>query len=247
MSEHAPDKHYANAPIIEAVIDLGVELASKTVDDLKKVHDGEEAQYPTVEKINLTTGQVNFGPEASASARVDHKGFLFRSADGKIIHQARLDGFTASRLAPYPDWGAFRTEALRLWNIYRSVAGPLKIVRVAVRYVNRIDIPLPISDFGDYLRTVPLVSPDLPQGLAGYFMQLVMPLEDIKSNAVIIETIIEPAGPNVASIVLDIDIFRTDELPSDEAVLWALIEELRTAKNKVFEGCITDKARQLFK
>jgi uncharacterized protein (TIGR04255 family) len=78
-------------------------------------------------------------------------------------------------------------------------------------------------------------------------MQLVMPLEDIKSRAVITETLIDPLAPNVVSIVLDIDIFRTDDLPSEEAALWAVVEQLRNAKNKVFEGCITDKARELFR
>jgi uncharacterized protein (TIGR04255 family) len=246
MPEPSSNKHYPKAPIIEAVIDLRVELTSKVVDDLKKVHNGEEVAYPTIESMNVVTGQMQLGPQMIGSTSTEHRGFLFRSADGKLIHQARLDGFTISRLAPYPRWEDFRAEAFRLWNIYRSVAQPSNIVRVAVRYVNRIDIPLPVNDFGDYLRTVPQVSPTLPQGLLGYFMQLVMPLEDFKSQAVIIETLIEPTTPNIVSVVLDIDIFRTADLPSDEAALWALIEQLRNAKNRVFEGCITDKARELF-
>lgn len=248
MTELSSNKHYPKAPITEAVIDLRVALTSNVVSDLEKVHRGEELAYPTTEALAVATGLMQLGPKATATATAsaEHKGFLFRSADGKLIHQARLDGFTLSRLAPYQHWEDFCAEARRLWNIYRSVAKPSNIVRVAVRYVNRIDIPLPLSDFGDYLRTVPQVSPALPQGLAGYFMQLVIPLEDIKSQAVIIETLINPATPNIVSVVLDIEIFRTDDLPTEEAALWALIEQLRDAKNKVFEGCITDKAKELF-
>jgi uncharacterized protein (TIGR04255 family) len=77
-----------------------------------------------------------------------------------------LDGFAMSRLAPYENWNAVRDEARRLWDIYRSIAKPSKLIRLAVRYINRIDMPLPLGDFKDYLRTVPDVSPDLPQGLA---------------------------------------------------------------------------------
>jgi uncharacterized protein (TIGR04255 family) len=98
----------------------------------------------------------------------------------------------------------FATEARRLWDLYRSVARPSKLIRLAVRYINRIDIPLPLNDFKDYLRTVPEVSPALPQGLTGYFMHLEIPLADIKSLALINETIIEPASQNVVSVVLDI-------------------------------------------
>ena len=240
-------KPYPKAPITEAVIDLRVELSPEvSVGDLAKVQSGDEASYPTVEIVNEGEFKLVLGPQAVANTSTQHVGFLFRSIDGKQIHQARMNGFTMSRLAPYPRWEDFRPEARRLWDIYRSVAKPSKIMRVAVRYVNRIDIPVPFNDFEEYLRTVPVVSPDLPQGLSGYFMRLVMPLEDLMSSAIITETLVDPASPNVVSIVLDIDIFRAYELPSTENEIWALIEQLRDAKNKVFEGCITDKARELF-
>jgi len=241
-------RHYPKAPIVEAVIDLRVELpAQLPVEDLARAQTGEEANYPVIERVDETVGQMMVGPQlSSASASRQLVGFLFRSADGKQLYQARKTGFSMSRLTPYPDWPEFRHEARRLWDVYRAIAQPTKVVRVAVRYINRIDIPLPLNDFGEYLRTVPQVSPDLPQGLVGYFMQLVLPVEDLKSQAVINETIIDPVQPNTVPVVLDIDIFRTDVLPATEDDMWAFIEQLRDAKNRVFEACITDKARELF-
>ena len=173
-------------------------------------------------------------------------GYLFKSGDERQVFQGRLDGFTMSRLAPYECWETFRDEARRLWNVYRGAVSPQRVVRVAVRYTNRIDIPLPLRDFKDYLRTVPEVSTDLPQGLAGYFMRLDIPMEDIKSRCLLNEAIIEPAAPNVVSVVVDIDVLRTEALPTEEDEIWRFIEELRVKKNSVFEACITDKARELF-
>jgi uncharacterized protein (TIGR04255 family) len=69
---------------------------------------------------------------------------------------------------------AIETEA-------QSVTKPKLINRLALRYVNRLDLPLPVGDLKYYLRTVPEVSPDLPQGLSGYFMQLQIPQEDISA------------------------------------------------------------------
>jgi uncharacterized protein (TIGR04255 family) len=63
-----------------------------------------------------------------------------------------------SHLAPYENWNAVRDEARRLWALYRSIAKPSKLIRLAVRYINRIDMPLPLGDFKDYLRTVPDVT-----------------------------------------------------------------------------------------
>lgn len=247
MNKMTAQRHYQKPPITEAIIDLRVELPTATrLIELNKAHEGEEVTYPTVEELHAAFGQMQIGPQVSATAGSQHIGYLFRSGEGRQIYQARLDGFTISRLAPYENWHAFRGEARRLWDIYRTVTKPSRVIRLAVRYINRIDIPLPLKDFKDYLRTVPEVSPDLPQGLSGYFMQLAVPLEDIKSLALINETIIEPVSQDVVSVVLDIDIFRTADLPTDEEGIWAFFEELGARKNEVFEACITDKARELF-
>jgi uncharacterized protein (TIGR04255 family) len=77
-------------------------------------------------------------------------------------------------------------------------------------------------------------------------MHLEIPLEDIKSRALINETIIEPVSQSAVSVVLDIDIFCDAEMPSDEEGTWAFFEELRFCKSQAFEACITDKARELF-
>lgn len=247
MNAMTARRHYQKPPITEAIIDLRVELPAEIgLTELSKARAGEEATYPTGEQLHAAFGQMQIGPQVSATAGSQHIGYLFRSGDGRQIYQARLDGFTMSHLAPYEDWNALRGEARKLWDIYRTVTKHPKMTRLAVRYINRIDIPYPFQDFKEYLRTVPEVSPDLPQGLAGYFMHLEIPFEDIKSLALINQTIIEPASQNVVSVVLDIDIFRTVDLPADEEGSWAFLEELRLRKNQVFEACITDRARGLF-
>lgn len=246
MTNIVADQLYPNAPITEAVIDLRVELpTSVVIDDLAKMQDRAGAGYFKAGTINQTIGHLQIGGGANSNTQAI--GFRFQSTDSKQIYQARMNGFTLSRLQPYTQWGEFCAEARRLWDVYRIVANPAKIARVAVRYINRIDIPLPLHDFGEYLRTVPQVSPDLPGALSGYFMQLVMPLEDIKGSAVINEMIVDPPNPHVVSVVLDIDIFRSDDIPNREDELWALIDRLRGAKNWVFEASITDKARELFR
>jgi uncharacterized protein (TIGR04255 family) len=239
--------YYSNAPITEAVLDIQVTSAA-TVETLAKVNEGE-ADYPKSDKLNAASGAMMFGPDTNtfATATSQPIGYLFRSGDGLYIYQARLNGFTFSRLLPYQHWSAFSSEVLRLWEKYKAIAQPSAITRVALRYVNRIDIPLPVNDFAEYLRTVPQISPDLPQGLSAYFMQLAIPLADIKGGSVINQTIIEPAKPEVVSLVLDIDVFRTVDIPQNDADLWDLFGELRKKKNEVFEACITEEARRLFR
>lgn len=241
-------RHYPNPPITEAIIDLRVELPETVkVADLEKAHAGEESAYPIKKNRILAIGQIQVGEQVAAAARSKHIGFLFISMDGKQLFQARLDGFSMNRLAPYENWDVFCAEARRLWDRYRSVAKPKKLLRLAVRYINRLDLPLPVPDLKDYLRTVPEISPDLPQNLEGYFLHLRIPMGDIKSTLLVNQTIIEASGPNIVSVVLDNDIYRDDDVPQNDDAVWSFFEELRARKNEVFESSITDRARELFK
>jgi uncharacterized protein (TIGR04255 family) len=242
-------RHYPKAPITEALIDIRVELPEgTTVASLAAVQVGLETAYPTKKNRNVTTVQGKFGDQVVATAAATkHDGYLFMSCDQTQVFQARLDGFTMSRLYPYESWEPFRDEARRLWDVYRSVAKPTKVTRLAVRYINRLDLPFPVADLKVYLRTVPEVSSELPQNLAGYFMQLQIPQEDIRSSLLINQAIIEPARPGVASVVLDNDIFRSEDLPTDEEGIWDFFEVLRIRKNDVFETSLTDRARELFR
>ena len=241
-------RHYKNAPITEALIDIRVELPPEIgIDELRRAYTGLESDYPQSGELNVSTAAMQFGTQVAVSASSRRVGFWFKSTDGKQIVQARRDGFTLSRLAPYDRWSTFQAEARRVWTQYRAVVTPTRIERLAVRYINRIDIPLPLRDFKEYLRTSPDVSADLPQELTGYFMRLAIPQEDIKCLCLLNEAIIAPASPNVVSVVLDIDVFRNSDLPTDEDDVWSFIDELGGRKNQIFEACITDKARELFR
>ena len=238
---------YANAPITEALIDIRVEpLPSSMLEDLKAIHDSVKDQCPEKRERFNVQGEIHVGPEVSASAQRTLIGFDFKTSDGKQIFQARLDGFTFSRLKPYGNWVELRDQARSLWSIYRAVIGGQKVIRVAVRYINQIDIPVPSLDYKDYFLTTPEISPALPQVLSGFFMQLQLPQPDFNGMLILNQTAATPPVPNTNSVILDLDVFKeAPEFASDEQV-WEMLEVLRERKNKYFEGCITDKTRALF-
>lgn len=131
-----------------------------------------------------------------------------------------------------------------LWGAYRQVVGALPVVRVGLRYVNQLDLPLPIRDFRDFIRLYPEVSSDLPQMLAGFFLQVQIPQED-GAMLILNEAMVPPSGPDVASVVLDIDVFKQGiKIESDDEI-WNVLEALRLRKNLIFEGCITNTMREL--
>lgn len=244
-----PARPYANAPITEAIIDLRVTpRAEFVVSDLADIELGREALYPTVVPMFHAEGTITLTPDTSPafSAQQTPWGYKFTSVNGKSIWQSRTDGFTFSQLAPYASWLPFRNEARRLWTQFRNGTQPQTINRLALRYINRIDVPSPSIDLKEYFRTSPEISPDLPQELTGYFMQLTLPQSDLGGEVLINQTIIPPPRPDMVSVVLDIDLFSDQNVPQSEEAIWDFFERLHVRKNEVFEACITDQTRRLF-
>src|SRR5205807_10632047 len=136
-----------------------------SVGELVRSHEGEEDSYPIRRDVQVGMGHFEMGPRVSAAASAQHVGFIYSSSDQKQVYQVRLDGFSFSRLAPYVSWEPFCREARRLWQLYRERLKPAAVTRLAVRYVNRLDIPGERIEIKDYLRTMPEIADGLPQTL----------------------------------------------------------------------------------
>jgi len=244
-----PGRHYERAPITEAIIEVRCELAPEvTLDDLAKVADS--TQFTVAGPAIQVSGRIEVSQEGiKGDTSGQQIGYVFRRDDGLHVVQSRLNGFSYSTLPPYGRWETFSSEAWAAWLDYHRTIQPLKATRLGVRYVNRIDIPQSIIEIKDYLRTAIDLSPYLPQMMAGYFMQAVVPLPRFNAAATITSTVVPPPSPDFSSLILDIDTWRDIEilfsLPGANEDIRAQLEVLREAKNQVFEACITDATRGL--
>ena len=240
-------RHYEHAPIAEAIIEIRCELPpAVTLDDLTRAVSTEDFM-PVGSSIQLS-GRVDVS-EATIKSDTSGEitGHIFSSHDGLRLVQSRIDGFAYSLRPPYDRWESFSEEAWSHWSDYQEVGQPLRATRLGVRYVNRIDIPSDSIEIKDYLRTAVDVSPYLPQIVAGYFLQVVVPLSRFDASATIISTLAPPTGENMTSLILDLDTWREVDVSLDSEAgsnaVRAQLETLREAKNYVFEACITDATR----
>jgi len=241
-------RHYSRAPITEAILDLKVILPDKfPIEKFLEIHARIRDRFPTSEPIHVGSLAIQAGPEIQVDASRQHSGFLFRSKDGLRIFQATLQGFTFNRLAPYDSWEEFSDDARNLWEIYKDICKPTFVTRAAVRYINRIDIPVegPIK-LQDYLKTAPEIASGLSQkNLSSFFMQLQIPQEDLNCMLVINETLALPPSPGFISVIFDIDLFRQQAWQSDDEDIWNFLTQLRERKNQVFRESITEKTEEL--
>ncbi len=117
---------------------------------------------------------------------------------------------------------------------------------MALRYINRIEIPLPIRDFKDYLLTIPQIAPNLPQALAHFIMRLVVPNPEIGATAVINVVMDQSSSAKFQPIIFDIDVFKIMNHPGNSEEIWQDFDQLRIFKNEIFFNSITDRAKELF-
>lgn len=240
---------FRNAPITEALIDLRCELPPETdLTVLARYQDDIRDRFP--DRRDRTAWQVEFlgGQPEQIRSSGGQDGYLFESPVEKKVVQARLDGFTFSKLKPYDNWVAFRDEAFELWRHYVDVARPKRVTRIAVRYINSINVPLPFQDFKEYILTVPEIAPSVNQLLGTFFMRLVIPYPEAEAVAIVTEAM-EPVSENsqVAPLVFDIDAFREVDLDRDSDTVWQSLDALRQLKNEIFFNSLTNKAKDLFK
>jgi uncharacterized protein (TIGR04255 family) len=237
---------YPNAPIREAVLDIRVAPRDDLVlDDLRSLA-ARTPDFPKIDEQFAINATLQMGAAASQSITPVKQGFVFQSPDQHRLFVAQGGGFSFSQLPPYDSWEVFAAKGKELWTTYKDMARPKAVTRLALRYVNRLEVPMPLPDFEEYLRIAPKIPEELPQGISHFFIQYQIPYPDIGAKAVINIGMIEPPANDILPILLDIDVFREHDVPQDESEIWNYFEDLRVTKNSIFEAAITKKMKARF-
>ena len=246
--------HFSNAPITEAVLDLRVQLKEGAVfEDLIQFAEAVAERYPEKRIRTSLEAKIHYDKETldlKTEGTSSKDGYLMSSSDGRQVVQARLDGFTFSRLKPYQDWPTMRDEARALWTTYLEVAEPKVVNRIALRYINRVEIPLsgPPVDFKDYFLTAPEIASGISQVLQNFFMRLVVSDKNGRGTAIITETVDDTfEDRSMYPLIFDIDVFQLGSFQPDSEHIWRVFEQLRDLKNEIFTRTFTDKAKDLFR
>ncbi|HVN17950.1 MAG TPA: TIGR04255 family protein [Dongiaceae bacterium] len=240
-------EHLRNAPIVEAVIDFRV-LRRQTVptDRFANLQSLIGKQYSQSALMQSVEAQLTFSQEKVPSSSAVTAPIGWRYQADSLVAQFRVDGFTFSKLEPYTTWNEVFSEALRLWGVYVRVAEPAEVVRVAVRYINRLQIPVP-AQIGDYLEAPPELPSPISQQLRQFLSRFV--IDDVRRNAsaVIIQASEPMIGPPAMALLIDIDAFKDNlaVIPADPG-LRDMFLELRDLKNEIFFASITERAAEMY-
>lgn len=248
MDRPIPKAPYSKDPINEAVIQIATGSQSSQ-DSLSKIANHFKAEYPHQEPLT----EVDFMIDTTGGAthiRQELRGYRLTSITSPDVLVVQPGGIVAARLAPYAGWEQLLAATKSAWSQWRRVGNSGAISRLGVRYINRLDIPIMTTanlDFSEYLKYFPNVPMFSSKPLTGFIAQATVPTEQEHWNVSLTSTILNPPPLiNTVSIVLDIDLFRMENIPGNERDLWECIESVRALKNMIFETCITDATRRLF-
>jgi uncharacterized protein (TIGR04255 family) len=238
-----------NAPIREAIIDIKVSPPI-SVESLEPVFQSLKETFPQQEVMLQSTFGFEIGPKVTRTSRVEGavQGRRLTSKDAKHIVQFRTDGFTFSRLPPYETWEKLRSHAEPLWRAYQQESKAEKISRAAVRYINVMNLPMPITDFKEYLCAPPSLPASLPQELGGFFSRVIVMNRDIDAAAFVTQAL-ESSLDNKVQLILDVDVFKepkNDLWDASDSKAWDKLEQMRNFKNRIFFESITEKTAGLF-
>jgi uncharacterized protein (TIGR04255 family) len=238
-------RHLNHAPITEAIIDLRIAPPlSFDETQIQPVVAQLRESYPIVERKQGAEAQFNFlkGQRPQAVARdLGYQGTFFKTEDERSIAQFRRDGFTFNRLKPYTSWEQIYPEAMRLWKIYAETMNPEYVTRIALRYINHIEIPVP-SQIEDYLSAPPAIPQALPQLMSGFLTRVQIDKPDGRLAATITQASEPGAKEGSITVILDIDAFEMTQLGPRDAGVEQSISLLRDFKNDIFFESLTETA-----
>jgi len=239
---------YGNPPIVEVVTEfrfVPAEPWDLTVPGL--VYDRLREQFPRKRLLKVLEGEA--AAEASGIRQefrlVDRMQFL--REDEKAFVQVGPDLLAVNHLAPYPTWEGFVPLVHNALNAYVAVAHPRGLHRIGLRYINQFVIPGDTVDLDQYLNFRPFVGPGLPQLFHGLILGIQTPYDEEKDMLRLQLTTIEAKAADTSTLLLDMDYYlaRPEGVALDAAFDW--LERAHTRVQSVFESCLTDSLRSLFR
>lgn len=242
-------RKYKKNPITEALIDIHIDpMLSVGPSIIEQFHEVFQSDFPekrprykigSILQADLSTKEVQHKDE------VNIQGFQFWKTDKKEVIQSRLDGFSYSRLAPYDCWEVHSSPMFDAWRKYVTKFNPLKIKRVAVRFINVFKIPMHQFKLEDYFTSYPKYPEGFSKSQDGDFLQRLVIDDHSGPKTILTFTTIRPTDPNIIPILLDIDTYQEINYDISGQGIEDKLNELHLFVEKVFEICITDKIREL--
>ncbi len=218
--------------------------------ELKTIYTGQ----PRQQQIQ----QVIAAQQSNAPSNIAISSGLLRvllpTQDGKAILGIGPNTLSISSLREYEGWEHFKSRIRTALQAYQDTAHPTGILKITLKYVNRIIAPQPgASIAARYLLDIPSqqeavidkTGEKITATLSAYHYRKEFALSD-HTKIVVTQATLEPANPETSEFLLDIETVWDHQPINEFELAIEKAEALHDIEGAVFESFITDTARGLF-
>ena len=140
-------------PLVEAVCEFRFDENSEwdwTIPG--RMYDEINNEFPERSEVYQTQAQIPINDEdqvirtSSGPIRLQ-----FKKQDESSMVQVGNNLLAINHLVPYPMWESFRALIIKYYLIYIGIANPSGLIRIGLRYINKISCPLEGFEINDYL------------------------------------------------------------------------------------------------
>lgn len=251
MSDMIKKRKYKKPAIQEAIFE-----AKFAYDNFDSAIPGQiferiKGSYPkkkNIESITVTFGNANT-LQSSPSPVQTPVIQAWKEDDSELLQVG--PGIAAANQLNYSNWGNFIPAIRAILSAYISIAEPLNITRVGIRYINNFLIPEENINFNDYFNIKAQI-PSTLNNLQGFDLTFVNRLQST-SKAPMFEvrtkftTALLKAGEVGNKFILDIDCYMESTIKPTPEIndLIALATQAHDTLGLVLESILTDKIRDL--
>jgi len=241
-------RKYKNPPVVEALCEFQFipnQPWDMTIPGL--MYEKIKTEFPDKQEqigINIQSRPTEKGLEQKiepAPLKIQ-----FFKKDKSALVQLAPNLLVINCLKPYPSWEEFKSLIIKKLEVYREITNPKGFKRIGLRYINIFEFNKPQIELKDYFRYYPPIPDTLPQNPSSFLTKVELPVE--KGHAMLIISLRSaiPNKPDSLSILLDIDyaMVTPEHILIQDISNW--LEKAHQKVEDAFEGCITDKARELF-
>lgn len=240
-------RHYAKPPVIEALAELYFDGSDWDVTTPGAFYAQVKDRFPKKAQLEHMGLEVELGPGV-ANARMGTDGVraVFKNEDETRLVQVGADTLVVNQLPRYPHFEAWRDALLEMLLVYRAVATPTSVVRLGMRYINRIEIAQAYVQMEDFFRVYPEMPPEIGLAHGDFLVRLQIPAR-VPGHTILLTFGKAPTNdPAGHAFVLDL----YDVIPLDGPDSFDLIEQRLNEAHEniewVFEHAITDATRAIF-
>lgn len=241
-----PHPSFPNPVIAEALCELHVRgddrgdaWPTDLVVDFHRILQPDYARLEPLSDLDLEVSSTE--PGRNRRILAPRTRFRFHHAEQPFAVHLAPGIVSVNALAPYPGWASFRREILATWARAVEVIHPSSVVRIGLRYINRIPNTSVEDTPSAWLRPTGFLPSEALLHASGYSVRAEVSTD--AANGTIVSLQHQPPDATVISgaILPDIDRIVEKEISTDPPKIGTEVDSLHEDVWRVFTDAKTDR------